>query len=75
MLLIVFELKVRTNLIHKTHPLRQCADKDMKGPAILKSEIKSALKMIKRNRELEPDGISIEMLSDDFGINMITIIL
>lgn len=48
--------------------------KNIEGPKILKSEIRSALNKINRNKAIGPGGIIIKMLTslDNFGIDKIT---
>ena len=44
------------------------------GPKILKSEVRTAIKMMKRNKAAGPDGVVIEMIDalEEFGVEKLT---
>jgi hypothetical protein len=47
------------------------------GPRILKSEVRSAIKMMRRNKAAGPDGIVVEMIEalEEYGIDRLTDII
>ena len=46
----------------------------VEGPNILKSEVRTAIRMMRRNKAAGPDGVVIEMIDalEDYGVEKLT---